>query len=158
MNLDRDIYAEIRSFDSAQFFPNNKAAFFLVQFDRELRFEGQWELALRAINIDCPSEDRPRFAGQNMYIYTNIIDFSFVGGSLKQLLKRVGLGRAIHSGNRIIYQMSETDKSCCCCYYKRITTPHCLCVEIRIEDDNGKLIDFPIGCKVSLSLHFRRTS
>lgn len=158
MNQSCDIYAEIRNFDSVQYFPNNTAASFTVQFDREIRFEGHWELALRAIDIDCPSDGRPQCAGKNLYIYTNIIDFSFVGGSLKPLLKRVSLGRPIHSGNRIIYHVNEADVSCCCCYYKRITTPHCLCVEIRIEDDSGKLIDFSAGCKVSLSLHFRQSS
>lgn len=157
MGLGREIYAEVRSFDSVQYFPNNNAASFFVQFGQEIRFDGQWELALRDMNIECPSGSGPNFAGQNMYIYTNIIDFSFVGGSLKQLLKRVSLGRPIHAGNRIIYQMNEADKSCCCCYYKRITLSHCLYVKIHIEDDRGKLIEFPVGCKISLSLHFKQT-
>lgn len=156
MNLNREIYAELRSFDSLLNFPNNNAASFRVQFDQEIRLEGLWELALKAITIECSTGDR-HFAGNNLYIYTDIIDFSFVGGSLKQLLKRVSLGPAIHSSNRIIYNMNGNDNNCCC-YYKRITTSHCLSLEIRVEDDKGNLIDFSAGCSVSLSLHFRRTS
>ncbi|MEW8544956.1 MAG: hypothetical protein AB2693_15630 [Candidatus Thiodiazotropha sp.] len=158
MNIDREIYAELRSFDSVHYFPDNQAASFKVQFDQEIRFKGTWELALQAISIDCPSKESLNFAGQNLYIYSNIIDFSFVGGSLKPLLKRVSLGRPIRSGNRLIYQVNEADKGCCCSYYKPITTSHCLCVEVHIEDDNGKLANFSPGCEVTLSLHFRRTS
>ena len=158
MGLGNEMFAEIRSFDSAELFPNNRAASFLVQFDREIRFEGQWAVALRDMNLECPSEERPNMAGQNLYIYTNIIDFSFVGGSLKQLLKRVSLGRPIHVGNRIIYQVSESDKGCCCSYYKRITTPYCLQLEVYIQNDNGNLVSFPVGSKVSLSLHFKQTT
>ena len=156
MGLDNEIYVEVRSFDSARFFPNNNAASFTVQFGREIRFNGPWQLALRSMSVECPTEYRVNFAGKNFYIYTNIIDFSFVGGSLKQLLKRVSLGRPIHADNRIIYQMNEADKSCCCCYYKSITTPHCLQLEVHIEDDRGKLIEFTDDCVVSLSLHFKQ--
>ena len=158
MNLDREIYAELRSFDSFHYFPDNQAASFKVQFDQELRFKGKWELSLRALSIDCPSKDNLNLTGQNLYIYTSIIDFSFVGGSLKQLLKRVSLGRPVRSGNRIIYQVNEADKGCCYSYYKPITTSHCLCVEVHIEDDNGKLVEFSPECEVTLSLLFRRTT
>ena len=111
MSLRREIYAELRSFDSLPYFPNNNAACFTVQLDREIRFEGVWEVALKRLHVHCSPKDRS-FAGQNLYMYTNIIDFSFVGGSLKQLLKRVSLGPALKSHNRIIYQMTETDKDC----------------------------------------------
>lgn len=158
MDIGRDIYAEVRSFDSDQIFPNNSPASFIVQFGREIRFVGQWGVGLRDMNVESPSESRADLAGQNMYIHTNIIDFSIVGGSLKQLLKRVSLGRPIHARNRIMYQMNEAERSCCCCYYKRITVPHCLRLEVHIEDQNGNLIDFPDGTKISLSLHFKRTS
>ena len=82
-----------------------------------------------------------------IYTFTHIIDFSFVGGSLKQLLKRVSLGPGIHSGNRIIYTIIGNDNSCnsCCCIYKRITTAHCLSIEIRVEADKGTIIDFSGG-------------
>lgn len=157
MNLNDDIYAELRSFDSVQYFPNNTAASFKVQFDQELRFEGQWQLALKWIKIDCSSEER-HFEGKELYIYTDIIDFSFVGGSLKQLLKRVSLGPALYSNNRISYGINGAENNCCCCYYKRITIPNCLSIEIRVEDDKGNLIDLSAGCTVILSMHFRRTS
>lgn len=157
MDPKKQIYAELRSFDSLQYFPDNRAGSFKVQFDQEIRFEGPWELALRALSIACSTRDR-HFDGNDLYIYTDVIDFSFVGGSLKQLLKRVSLGPGIHSGNRIIYTMNGNDNSCCCCIYKRITTAHCLSIEIRVEDDKGNIIDFSGGCSVSVSLHFRRAS
>lgn len=157
MDIGRDIYAEVRSFDSDQIFPNKNPASFVVQFGREIRFAGQWEIGLRDLNVECLSDSRPDLAGQIMYIHTNIIDFSIVGRSLKQLLKRVTLGRPIHARNRIMYQMNEAEKGCCCCYYKRITVPHCLRLEVQIEDQKGNLIDFPDGSKITLSLHFKRT-
>ena len=104
MGLGNEMFAEIRSFDSAELFPNNRAASFLVQFDREIRFEGQWAVALRDMNLECPSEERPNMAGQNLYIYTNIINFSFVGGSLKQLLliNYINIGICTNKSARII--------------------------------------------------------
>ena len=156
--MGRELYAEIRNFDSMQLFPNNNASSFTVQLGREIRFDGQWMLALRDISFEFSSEDRPNFAGQNVYIYTNIIDFSFVGANLKPLLKRVSLGRPIHAGNRITYHMNEADNACCCGHYKIITTPHCLQLNVHIEDERGYLIDFPDKCKVTLSLHFKQTS
>ena len=158
MDVGHDIYGEIRSFDSVQIFPNNRAASFKVQFGLEIRFDGQWEVGLRGMTIECLSESRPNLAGQNLYIHTNIIDFSIVGGSLKQLLKRVSLWRPIHASNRIMYQMNDVERGCCCCYYKRNTVSHCLCLEVHIEDQYGNLIDFPDGSKISLSLHFKRIS
>lgn len=157
MNQGREVYAELRSFDSLEYFPHNNAASFRVQFDREMRFEGLWELALKAISVECNSKDRS-LAGRNLYIYTDIIDFSFVGGSLKQILKRVSLRQGIKSDNRISYQTNETDKGCHCCYYKRVTIPHCLSIEIRIEDDRGNLFRFSNDCNVSMSIHFRQIS
>lgn len=155
MNLTDNIYAELRSFDSLRYFPANSAALFRVQFDREIRFDGLWEMALKSFNIACTSKDRD-LSGKNLYIYTNIIDFSFVGGSLKQILKRVSLGLGIKSDNQIIYQMNENDKNCDWCYYKRITTSHCLFIEIRVEDERGHILPVSDECKVSLPLHFRR--
>ena len=156
--MGRDVYAEIRSFDSVQLFPDNSASSFTVQLGSEIRFDGQWALALRDIIFEFSSEHRTNFAGQNMYIYTNIIDFSIIGANLKQLLKRVSLGRPIHAGNRIIYRMNEADNTCCCGHYKIITTTHCLQLKVHIEDENGTPIDFPDKSKVTLSLHFKQTS
>lgn len=150
-----NIYADLRSFDSLQYFPTNNAALFRVQFDREIRFDGLWELALKSFDITCTSKDRD-LSGKNLYIYTNIIDFSFVRGSLKQILKRVSLGLGIKSDNQIIYQMNENENNSDSCYYKRITTSHCLFIEIRLEDELGNIISVSDECKVSLSLHFRR--
>ena len=158
MDIGRHIYAEIRSFDCVDIFPNNSPASFNVQFGLEIRFDGLWEVGLRDMSVECLSKSRSNLAGQNLYILTNIIDFSIVGGSLKQLLKRASLGRPIQASNRIMYHMNEIENGCCCCYYKRITVPHCLRLEIRIEDQYGNLIEFPVGSKISLSLHFKRTS
>lgn len=155
MNLSHEIFAEVRSFDSLRYFPNNRAACFKIQFDQEIRFEGSWELGLTGISIDCFSGDR-HFDGTDLYVYIDIIDFSFVGGNMKQLLKRVSLGPAIKSGNRIIYHMNSSNNGCCCCHYKQITTPYCLSVEIRVEDAKGNITDFSDKCFTSLSLHFRR--
>ena len=158
MSLSSEIYAELRNFDSLQYFPHNNAASFRVQFDREIHFEGKWELALRSVSLECPTDVR-NFAGQSLYVYTDIVDFSFVGGSLKQLLRRVSLGPGIHSNNnRIIFQMNGNGICCSQVYYKRITTSHCLSIRICIEDGYGKPFEFSDACVISLSLHFRRAS
>ena len=107
------------------------------------------------ISVDCFSGDG-HFDGVDLYVYIDITDFSFVGGNMKQLLKRVSLGPAIKSGNRIIYHMIGSDNGCCSSYCKRITAPYCLSVEIRIEDAKGNIINFSDKCYTSLFLQFRQ--
>lgn len=71
MNLNREIYAELRSFDSVLNFPNNNAASFRVQFDQEILLEGLWELALKAITIECSTGDR--FLPEIICTFTQIL-------------------------------------------------------------------------------------
>lgn len=144
-----EFYIELRSFDCLNLYPMNIASCFRVQFIRELKFNGDWQLSLRDLVINC--KDTDNIGGRDIYIYTNIIEMSFVGTNLRSVLRRVNSGQGVRNGSRLTYLCKTED------CYRAISVPYCMSLEIRIEDEHGHLLNLSALSTVSMTLHFRRT-
>ena len=95
-----EFFIELRSFDSLNLYPKNIASCFRIQLIGRLKFNGDWKLSLRDLVINCKDTDT-EIEGRDIYIYTNIIEQSFVGTNYKSLLRRVNSGQGIHNGSRV---------------------------------------------------------
>jgi hypothetical protein len=142
-------FAEVRSFDSIKLFKRNSSSGFTVQFDRELIFNGKWELALFDFVLKCQSHS-DRMDGNDIYIFSNIIEHGFVGANMKQLLRRVNVGSPVISSSHSVYTFHST-----CALYKRICVRNCLSIEFQLENEMGKIVTFPPNSNVILTLHFK---
>jgi hypothetical protein len=146
-----EFFMELRSFDSLALYPRNNASHFKVQFDRELIFNGKWEVSLRDIVIDSTVNDES-IQGKNIYILCNIIEEGFVGSSLRPLLRRITAGTPICTVSRAVFHNSGWE------CFKNVTVTHCMSIEIRMENEHGKLISFTPDTKVTTTLHFLRNT
>lgn len=80
----------LKSTDGASLFEKNVPDNFTVQMDRQIKFEGYWTVALTEINITYKASSRRI---QDIYVYSDICEESFVGSSEKPLLRRVHMGK-----------------------------------------------------------------
>ena len=83
---------------------------------------------------------------QNMYIYASICKPIYVGHTLVPLLKNVFVKSKSYVRNHVVRHPMYIP-------VKPISFNH---VEINIRNDNGELINFPIGTKLCLTLHFKK--
>ena len=81
----------------------------------------------------------------NIFVYTNIIDFQFVGGQYVQLLKTVNIP---HDNNKIITCTFDSP------HYNSVPHSHIQDIEINLKTDQNSFLPFSYG-KVIVKLHFR---
>jgi hypothetical protein len=83
----------------------------------------------------------------NIFVYTNIINYSLVGNVYAPILRTV----PTYSANRGSYVTKEFIHK----YYHRLSSNYIKQITIDLRDDQGENIKFHSG-KVSVILHFRR--
>ena len=83
-----------------------------------------------------------------MYVYSDIIDFQYVGDSFAPLLRVVGVDEYVGKHGEYIDQIFTTP------HYIPVCRNSIDTIEIDIKDDTGDSIKFEAG-KVLVKLHFR---
>jgi hypothetical protein len=71
------------SYDGKDFFPNNISHNFFVKLNRALQFDGYWVVALTEIGTS------ERAQKDQLFVYSDICQDSFVGSSEQPLLRRI---------------------------------------------------------------------
>ena len=84
----------------------------------------------------------------NLYIYTNIVDFSVVGNIYTRLLRTIRVQGNFGDDFKMIYNSPQ---------YHHVSHQEINEIEILIADDQGKPVKFEYG-KAMLVLHFKRIS
>ena len=84
----------------------------------------------------------------NLYIYTNIVDFSVVGDIYTRLLRTIRVQGNFGDDFKMIYNSPQ---------YHHVSHQEINEIEILIADDQGKPVKFEYG-KAMLVLHFKRIS
>ena len=143
-----DFYVELRSFDSLNVYPSNIISNFRIQLAKEMKFRGQWQVSIIDFVLNMNTYDSD-MQGKDIYVFTDVIDYSLVGSNFRPILRRLNTGLAIHSDSRTTY----INQAGGC--YKNITVRHCMSIEITLENAYGKPLNLVTGSDVSLTLHFR---
>jgi hypothetical protein len=84
----------------------------------------------------------------SLYIYTNIIDYQFVGDSYAPLLRTIMVNENVENYGKYISQEFQNTQ------YLPLRLNIFDYIEIDIRDDTGNPIHFEAG-KVLIKLHFR---
>ena len=127
-----DFYVLLSSKDSQLLYPENSGNNFRVQLPQELNLSGYWEVAVSDIYIN-QAEGQP---SQRLLVCCDIVDYTIVGDSLRQILRRV----------------SPLDKHFAREQFARVVRNPVRHIHIFILDAQGKPINIRY-CDVTL--HFR---
>lgn len=101
---------------------------------------------MTSITLSYSSFTDMQFNKSNMFIYTDIIKFQYVGDVSRQLLRVVN-NQGRHHQNSIIYSTP---------HYVSVLSDLIDTIKITIKDDKNKIIQFRSGSQpVILKLHFR---
>lgn len=76
----------LKSTDGNLLFENNTACNFTIQLDRQIDLTGYWMVGLTEISITYKDTSKHI---EDIYVYSNICEESFVGSSEKPLLRKV---------------------------------------------------------------------
>ena len=147
------IYAD--SNDSLQYFPGNKGTFFRVKLSEPLRFTGKWEATLTSLTVISNETDvQSTLAGQVVEVSSNVIGLSIVGGSKKQLLRRLNLGSpVIGTGSRTIFHVDTVQN---CCFFKSVILQECSVIEFGLAHHSLYITDLLEECRTYASVYLKR--
>ena len=80
-----DFYVLLSSEDSQLLYPGNRGNDFRVQLPQELNLSGYWDVAVSDIYIDQAEGQ----TSQRLLVCCDIVDYTIVGDSLRQILRRI---------------------------------------------------------------------
>lgn len=84
----------------------------------------------------------------NLYVYSDVVEFSTVGDARAQLLRVVSIPNQIAFGENVYLTYDKP-------YYNRVASRTLQSIEIDIKDDTGTPVKFMFG-RVIVVLHFQR--
>jgi hypothetical protein len=147
-------HVDINSKDCIQLYPLNNGCEFRVVMDESLVLKNgkRWSVALVGLTVNCDHDDM-QVNGRELYVCSNIVDFSVVGGKKVQLLRKICLGDGVRTaeGGR----MFSVDTVENCCFYKRVYGHEIKCIHIYSLSATGKRATALIDCTVGVTLHFK---
>lgn len=150
---DKEIHVHICNSDSISLFPRNVGSDFRVNLDEKIIFSGHWYVTVVGLTVE--SRDTLRLEALQLYLCSNIVGFSFIGGRKHQLLRKIGLGKGLENRQRTVYNVETTENYC---FYKPVSVQECTTIHIRAVDHDMKSVSILDDCKVTVSLHFKRLS
>ena len=86
------VHMVLKSTDGVSLLENNAPYDFTVQLSRPINLKGYWVVALTELSIGY--RDSSKRIG-DIYIFSNICDYSFVGATEKPLLRKVHISKEI---------------------------------------------------------------
>ena len=128
----------LSSDDGKTFFPENTSFDFMVKLNRTIQLDGYWVVAVTEINV---TDRIAAKENQELLVYSDICQDSFVGDTEKPLLRR-----AYTETNNIIYSNP---------YYKPVKMGGLQQVHIYIKNRKGEKASF-LKKKVTITLHLKK--
>lgn len=128
-----------RSTDCVHLFPNNVPHRFKVQLSQPVHLKGSWVIGLRELTTTSWTDNA---VSDDVYVYCNLCDVSFVGDKEEPLLKRVFLG-SNPKANRIYLRP----------VYIPVRLGEVVQISIIIKDRAGNdasFLDGPITCELGM--------
>ena len=148
------IHVDICSTDCTELYPLNVGCDFRVVLDETLVLtERQWTVALVGLTVKS-ALDGTELRGQELYVCSNVVDFSVMGGKKVQLLRRICLGNGVRTADRGCTFSVETAENFC--FYKRVQQQEVKAIHIYILDKTGQKLELLSDCVVSVTLHFKK--
>lgn len=143
----------LKSTDGTHLFEKNTAHDFTVQLDRQINLEAYWVVALTEIDITYKSSSK--FI-DDVYVYSNICEESFVGSTEKPLLRKVHISKDAtemyvtkktkHFRTNFIFNTP---------YYVPVRLGQVNQIHIYINDGKGRPCSF-INLEACVTLHFKK--
>ena len=130
-----NFYLFISSNDSKNFHLENKSHTFTIELPERIELEDEWEVAL----VDLCTKNA---LDKNLYIYSDIADYSYVKSSLEPIL------RIIYPTVNSINYFSER-------YYIRVRQKTLGRIFLYIRDSEGQ-IPLNFDQEVTLTLHLKK--
>ena len=151
--MQETIHMHLHSTDSKKHYPDNKGTDFRVRLDETVSLTDRWCVVLLGVYVESMLADVPD--ALELYICSDIVGFSFVGGHKIQLLRKVNIGKGIDSDKRKIFSVSTYENMFFC---KPVIVREISSIHINIQSRGGKHIFLLDKCEVTVSLHFRKIS
>lgn len=143
----------LKSSDGSHLFEQNMAYDFTVQLDRQINLEAYWVVALTEIDLTYKSSSKYI---DDVYVYSNICEESFVGSSEKPLLRKVHISKDATDA-RVIRKMKHyrTNVIFNTPYYVPVRLGQVNQVHIYLRDDKGQPCSV-INLEACVTLHFKK--
>lgn len=143
----------LKSSDGILLFEKNVPHDFTVQLNRLIHLDGYWMVALTEFQIQYTDTLRHL---EDIYVYSNICDESFVGASEKPLLRKVHISKdsteqQMKNKQKLLTMNVIFDTP----YYVPLRLGQLNQVHIYIEDGNGIPSSF-INEAACVTLHFKK--
>ena len=137
------VTSRLHSFD-------NKAFHFHTHLSTPLNLEGNWEVAL----IDLFYPILHKVSGIFFFVYTDIVDYSYVGSKQYNILRPIQLRNFENNTHTVNYEAFQNP------YYLPVNKQSIESIEIIVETDEKHPEDyfFINPGDFALTLHFRRKS
>lgn len=150
-------HVDISSKDCIQLYPHNNCCDFRVVMDESLvlKNDKRWFAALVGLTVCCDN-DGMQLRGRELYVCSNIVDFSVFGSKKIQLLRKICLGDGIRSaeGGRT-FSIDTVENYC---FYKRVHGQEIKSIRIYGLSKAGQRAAALIGCTVGVTLHLKCTN
>lgn len=150
-------HVDISSKDCIQLYPHNNGCDFRVVMVESLVLNNdkRWFAALVGLSVLCDN-DGMQLCGRELYVCSNIVDFSVFGGKKIQLMRKICLGDGIRTaeGGRA-FSIDTVENHC---FYKRVHGQEIKNIRIYSLSEAGQRAAALIGCTVGVTLHLKCTN
>lgn len=127
----------------------NVVSHYVTQLAKPIELNGKYEVALVEVyypGLDPQLDPPPRV--ENMFIYTNIIEGSFVGHGFFPILQAIGFNQPSVESELSLMTFAEPD-------FIPVTKNHISEIEILFTDPEGKKVPFAPH-RSQVTLYFRK--
>jgi hypothetical protein len=147
------VHADVSNTDCLGLYPLNNGSDFHVVLDETLVLtSGHWHVALVGLTAET-TEAGLELRGKELYLCSNIVDYSVVGGKKVSLLRKMCLGNGIRTaGGGCVFFVDTSDNNC---FYKRVNSKEIKHIRIYVTDRNGQKLDALNDYSVAVTLHFK---
>jgi hypothetical protein len=148
-------HVDICSADSLDLYPSNTGCDFWVGLDEALDMRNkQWHVALVGLTVVASAGSGANLSGKEIFLYSNVADFSVLGGKKTQLLRKVCLGSGVQTAtNSTVFSVDTVENYC---FYKRVQHQEIKSIHVVALTNRGEKFEALGGCLLSVTLHFKR--
>lgn len=147
------VHVDVSNTDCHGLYPLNNGSDFHVLLDETLVLtSGHWHVELVGFTAKTTGGGL-ELCGKELYLCSNIIDYSVVGGKKVSLLRKLCLGNGIRTaGGSCVFSVDTSDNSC---FYKRVNSKGIEHIRIYVTDRSGGRLDALNDYSVAVTLHFK---
>lgn len=147
------IHVDMCSADCIDFYPTNCVSDFRIVLDESLVLGSElWCVALVGLTVECP-RDGSELRGRELYLCSNVIDYSVVGGKKVHLLRKLCLGNGVRTARGGSMFSIDTVENAC--FYKRVNSQEIKHISIYVTGRKGERVEVLNECTVGVALHFK---